>query len=105
MENNDSSASVHETTASESCVKYFDAVWWCFTPTHQIQSYYINGDWDPCSDTVSDLLRCLGGKTRLYKGEKPRQKPPSIWKPRNQQEAKAFWEEEFHEVFETDQER
>ena len=79
----------------------------CAAPTHQIQSYYINGDWDSCQETLSDLLRCLGGKTRLYRGEKPREKAPTIWTLRNQEEAKAFWHEEFREVFdpETDQER
>jgi len=98
MEKKEASASVHETTASESCVKYFDAAWWCFTPTHQIQNYYINGDWDSCQETLSDLMRCFAGKTRLYTGEKPREKPSAIWKPRNTEEARRFWEAEFREV-------
>lgn len=117
MDKKESSASVLETTAPESCIKYFDAAWFCFSkpftfftlmdlcaaPTHQIQSYYIKGDWDPCQDTVSDLFRCLGGKTKLYKGAKPRPKPESIWTPRSKTEAQEFWHSEFSQVFESDE--
>eukprot|EP00210_Caulerpa_lentillifera_P005632 g5385.t1 len=86
----------------ESCLKYFDAVWWCFTPAHQIESYYINGQVDTCDESVKDFFNCLRGKLKVYKDKSPRRVIPSIWEHRTVDEAREFWKNDFKDVLDND---
>ncbi|XP_022898503.1 uncharacterized protein C227.17c-like isoform X3 [Olea europaea var. sylvestris] len=47
-----------------SCTKYFDALWFCYSPVHQMQQYYRLGDLDNCSGKWTALVDCLSLKTK-----------------------------------------
>ncbi|GFP88139.1 hypothetical protein PHJA_000957600 [Phtheirospermum japonicum] len=47
-----------------SCAKYFDALWFCYSPVHQLQQYYRQGALDNCSGKWSALYDCLNLKTK-----------------------------------------
>ncbi|KAE9597121.1 hypothetical protein Lal_00007741 [Lupinus albus] len=46
------------------CSKYFDALWFCYSPVHQMQQYYRLGVLDNCTDKFKALFDCLMLKTR-----------------------------------------
>eukprot|EP00002_Diphylleia_rotans_P011151 TRINITY_DN2209_c0_g2_i2.p3 TRINITY_DN2209_c0_g2~~TRINITY_DN2209_c0_g2_i2.p3 ORF type:complete len:100 (-),score=20.04 TRINITY_DN2209_c0_g2_i2:490-789(-) len=41
-----------------SCVSYFDEMWRCYTPAHQLTSYYHTGNVDDCALPWKKLLAC-----------------------------------------------
>ncbi|XP_027770827.1 uncharacterized protein LOC107008527 isoform X2 [Solanum pennellii] len=47
-----------------SCTRYFDALWFCYSPVHQMQQYYRLGALDNCSKKWSGLVDCLTLKTK-----------------------------------------
>ncbi|CAA0813166.1 Expressed protein [Striga hermonthica] len=47
-----------------SCSKYFDALWFCYSPVHQMQQYYRLGSLDSYSGKWGALYDCLNLKTR-----------------------------------------
>ncbi|KAK2643532.1 hypothetical protein Ddye_025295 [Dipteronia dyeriana] len=47
-----------------SCFKCFDALWFCYSPVHQLQQYYRLGVFDNCTDKWSALVDCLTLKTK-----------------------------------------
>ncbi|KAB1227327.1 hypothetical protein CJ030_MR1G000263 [Morella rubra] len=47
-----------------SCTKAFDALWFCYTPVHQLQQYYRLGVLDNCSEKWNAVLDCLSLKTK-----------------------------------------
>ncbi|PIN00988.1 hypothetical protein CDL12_26515 [Handroanthus impetiginosus] len=81
-----------------SCSKYFDALWFCYSPVHQMQQYYRLGALDNCSGKWSALYDCLMLKTKraseveeiLETREKAKH---HIWSFRSPKEAKVRWEE------------
>ena len=78
------------------CIKCFDALWFCYTPLHQLQTYYRHGDFDTCFGKWGDLVDCLSLKTKrraeveeiLIAREKAK---PHIWTFRTAEEAQANW--------------
>ncbi|KAM0826340.1 hypothetical protein ACQ4PT_068953 [Festuca glaucescens] len=78
------------------CIKFFDALWFCYSPFHQMQYYYRYGDFDNCFGKWGDLVDCLSLKTKrkaeveeiLVAREKAR---PHIWTYRTVDEAKENW--------------
>ncbi|CAM0951603.1 unnamed protein product [Alopecurus aequalis] len=78
------------------CIKCFDALWFCYSPFHQMQTYYRHGDFDSCFGKWGDLVDCLSLKTKrkaeveeiLVAREKAR---PHIWTHRTVDEAKENW--------------
>nr|GMD16007.1 uncharacterized protein C227.17C-like [Ipomoea batatas]GMD20408.1 uncharacterized protein C227.17C-like [Ipomoea batatas] len=80
-----------------SCSACFDALWFCYTPVHQMQQYYRLGNLDNCSDKWSALYDCLTLKTKrqaeveeiLEKREKTK---PHIWSFRTPEEAASHWQ-------------
>ncbi|MBA0650552.1 hypothetical protein Goklo_017959 [Gossypium klotzschianum] len=61
-----------------SCTKCFDALWFCYSPVHQLQQYYREGVLDNCYGKWSALWDCLYLKT----------------KPSSQLQLKADWRNE-----------
>ncbi|KAK4267979.1 hypothetical protein QN277_024689 [Acacia crassicarpa] len=47
-----------------SCTKCFDALWFCYSPVHQMQQYYRLGVLDNCREKWSALGDCLMLKTK-----------------------------------------
>ncbi|VFQ71556.1 unnamed protein product [Cuscuta campestris] len=80
-----------------SCSACFDALWFCYTPVHQMQQYYRLGKLDNCYDKWSALYDCLRLKTKrqaeveeiLEKREKTK---PHIWSFRTPEEASSYWQ-------------
>nr|XP_011460694.1 PREDICTED: uncharacterized protein C227.17c isoform X1 [Fragaria vesca subsp. vesca] len=57
-----SSSSVPKRTLS--CAACFDALWFCYSPVHQMQQYYRLGTLDTCGGKWSALVDCLTLKTK-----------------------------------------
>jgi hypothetical protein len=78
------------------CIKCFDALWFCYSPWHQMQTYYRYGDFDNCFGKWGALVDCLSLKTKrkaeveeiLIAREKAR---PHIWTYRTVDEASEYW--------------
>ncbi|CAL2264802.1 unnamed protein product [Prunus armeniaca] len=47
-----------------SCSTCFDALWFCYSPVHQMQQYYRLGVLDNCSGKWTSLVDCLSLKTK-----------------------------------------
>jgi len=41
------------------CRLLFDAMFYCFTPKHQMRTYYQEGDFDPCVELGQALRKCF----------------------------------------------
>ncbi|GFQ00754.1 hypothetical protein PHJA_002219300 [Phtheirospermum japonicum] len=83
-----------------SCAKYFDALWFCYSPVHQLQQYYRLGALDNCSGKWSVLYDCLNLKTKraseVEKILEDREKSiPHIWSFRTPNEARSHWQKIF----------
>ncbi|KAF9594673.1 hypothetical protein IFM89_034356 [Coptis chinensis] len=81
-----------------SCIKCFNALWFCYSPFHQMQQYYRVGVLDDCSGKWNALFDCLGLKTKPPSQEilKSRQKMKKhIWSLRTKEEASANWRKWF----------
>lgn len=78
------------------CIKCFDALWFCYSPFHQMQSYYRYGEFDNCFGKWGDLVDCLTLKTKrlaeveeiLAERERAR---PHIWTYRTVDESSEHW--------------
>ncbi|RCV35835.1 hypothetical protein SEVIR_7G282800v4 [Setaria viridis] len=78
------------------CIKCFDALWFCYSPFHQMQNYYRYGEFDNCFGKWGDLVDCLALKTKraaeaeeiLIAREKAK---PHIWTFRTVDEASENW--------------
>ncbi|GMY15894.1 DUF3128 domain-containing protein [Fagus crenata] len=83
-----------------SCTTYFNALWFCYSPVHQMQQYYRLGVLDNCSEKFNALFDCLYLKTKrstevqeiLETREKAK---PHIWTFRTREEASSHWRELF----------
>nr|XP_009390014.1 PREDICTED: uncharacterized protein C227.17c [Musa acuminata subsp. malaccensis] len=79
-----------------SCTKHFDALWFCYSPFHQVQQYYRHGEFDNCFGKWNALFDCLNLKTKkssevqeiLEAREKAKQ---HIWTIRTVEEASVNW--------------
>ncbi|KAL3651032.1 hypothetical protein CASFOL_007435 [Castilleja foliolosa] len=83
-----------------SCTKYFDALWFCYSPVHQLQQYYRIGALDNCSGKWSALYDCLNLKTKRASEveeilESREKSIPHIWSFRTQEEARYHWQKLF----------
>lgn len=83
-----------------SCMPCFDALWFCYSPVHQMQQYYRLGALDNCSNKWSNLVDCLTLKTKRVSEvqdilEKREKAKTHIWSLRTPEEAAAHWEEQF----------
>ncbi|KAL6511914.1 hypothetical protein OROGR_021511 [Orobanche gracilis] len=83
-----------------SCSKYFDALWFCYSPVHQLQQYYRLGALDNCSGKWSALYDCLILKTKRASEveeilETRESSVPHIWSFRSPKEAKSHWQKHF----------
>lgn len=83
----------------ESCVKYFDALWFCYSPGHQLKQFYRYGNVDDCTGAWSSLWGCLSKRTVRFapsedENDQSKQQHPR-WKLRTKEEAKAAWDAEF----------
>ncbi|XP_059627154.1 uncharacterized protein LOC132269947 isoform X2 [Cornus florida] len=83
-----------------SCTTCFDALWFCYSPVHQMQRYYRLGVLDNCSAKWSSLVDCLSLKTKrsseLEEILETREKSkPHIWTFRTPEEAASHWKELF----------
>ncbi|XVF69081.1 hypothetical protein PTKIN_Ptkin11bG0052000 [Pterospermum kingtungense] len=83
-----------------SCSKCFDALWFCYSPVHQMQQYYRVGVLDNCYGKWSALWDCLYLKTKpsseLQEILEAREKDEShIWTFRTREEAQSNWQKKF----------
>lgn len=79
-----------------SCTTYFDALWFCYSPVHQMQQYYRLGALDNCSKKWSGLVDCLTLKTKRSSEveeilEAREKEKPQLWSTRTPEEAAAYW--------------
>ncbi|KAJ0021765.1 hypothetical protein Pint_31986 [Pistacia integerrima] len=85
-----------------SCIKCFDALWFCYSPVHQMQQYYRLGTFDNCVNKWAALVDCLSLKTKpssqveniLEAREKEKEKA-HIWTFRTPEEATSHWKSLF----------
>ncbi|KAL8136748.1 hypothetical protein V2J09_002749 [Rumex salicifolius] len=82
------------------CTPCFDALWFCYSPVHQMQQYYRHGVLDNCSGKWSNLVDCLSLKTKrsteVQEILETREKESyHIWSFRTPEEAAANWSETF----------
>ncbi|KAL4611604.1 hypothetical protein ACB092_08G137100 [Castanea dentata] len=83
-----------------SCSTCFDALWFCYSPVHQMQQYYRLGVLDNCSEKWNVLYDCLRLKTKRsteVQGilETRERAKPHIWTIRTPEEASSHWKELF----------
>ncbi|KAK9061592.1 hypothetical protein SSX86_018774 [Deinandra increscens subsp. villosa] len=83
-----------------SCTTNFDALWFCYSPVHQMQQYYRLGSLDNCGGKWNALVDCLKLKTkRSHEAEKileTREKEKvHIWSFRTPEEAASNWNDMF----------
>ncbi|XP_074279941.1 uncharacterized protein LOC141605170 [Silene latifolia] len=81
-----------------SCTPCFDALWFCYSPVHQLQQYYRLGVLDNCSQKWSSLYDCLKLKTKSSSEQqeilKARESEKHhIWSFRTPEESAAQWQE------------
>ncbi|KAK7400440.1 hypothetical protein VNO78_11648 [Psophocarpus tetragonolobus] len=83
-----------------SCTASFDALWFCYSPVHQMQQFYRLGVLDNCSDKWRAMVDCLMLKTKpaskvqevLETQDKSKLKS-HIWTFRTPEEASYYWKE------------
>eukprot|EP00884_Botryococcus_braunii_P005573 jgi/Botrbrau1/15016/Bobra.0018s0114.1 len=79
----------------ESCVPYFDALWFCYSPGHQLTEYYRYGNVDDCSGQWRKFYNCLKKRTKYADQAEEETKPEPFWEMRTKEEAMEFWVREF----------
>ena len=79
----------------ESCWPALDALWYCYTPVHQVRHYYMSGQVDACTEQAHRFWVCLRSRlvsadeaVALYRKEAQRERAregqhaPPVWKER-----------------------
>ncbi|XP_050370508.1 uncharacterized protein C227.17c [Argentina anserina] len=91
-----------------SCRTCFDALWFCYSPVHQMQQYYRLGTLDNCGGKWSALVDCLTLKTKPQAEQQEiletREKAKThIWTFRTPEEASNFWQKRYEvQLFDTE---
>ncbi|XP_004504901.1 uncharacterized protein [Cicer arietinum] len=80
-----------------SCTACFDALWFCYSPVHQMQQYYRLGALDNCAGKWKAMVDCLMLKTKptsqVEEILEAREKSKShIWNFRTRYEASQNWQ-------------
>ncbi|KAI3705491.1 hypothetical protein L1987_75730 [Smallanthus sonchifolius] len=83
-----------------SCTTSFDALWFCYSPVHQMQQYYRLGSLDNCSGKWNALVDCLKLKTKRSQEveeilETREKEKTHIWSFRTPEEAATNWNDIF----------
>eukprot|EP00951_Prasinocladus_malaysianus_P026816 scaffold239011_cov39-Prasinocladus_malaysianus.AAC.3 len=86
--------STSQEAPQEKCLKYFDALWFCYSPVHQMTEYYRYGVLDSCQGHWSDFMNCMARKTK-FGNPAPPPKETGIWQLRTPEEAAKVWRESF----------
>ncbi|XP_027347838.1 uncharacterized protein LOC113859225 [Abrus precatorius] len=91
-------ASTSTTNRKLSCSTCFDALWFCYSPVHQMQQYYRLGVLDNCSDKWRAMVDCLLLKTKhasqVQEALETKEKSKThIWTFRTPEEASYHWKE------------
>ncbi|KAL1331782.1 hypothetical protein HN51_049042 [Arachis hypogaea] len=78
------------------CSACFDALWFCYSPVHQMQQYYRVGVLDNCSKQWKAMFDCLNLKTKRESEvqeilEARESSKPHIWTFRTPEEASERW--------------
>ncbi|KAJ8641444.1 hypothetical protein MRB53_018138 [Persea americana] len=86
-----------------SCTECFDALWFCYSPVHQMQQYYRHGVPDSCSEKWSALFDCFNLKTKRSSEvqeilEARERSKTHIWSYRSVDEASSHWKELFGHI-------
>lgn len=81
----------------ESCIKYIDALWFCYSPVYQITEYYREGNFDSClgkwrafGDCM--LLRTAAAPRIRAKQEAQEREMPHMWQFYTPEEAAVHWQ-------------
>ncbi|XP_042018189.1 uncharacterized protein C227.17c-like isoform X1 [Salvia splendens] len=87
-----------------SCTKYFDALYFCYSPFYQMQQYYRIGELDNCFGKWSALYDCLCLKTKkateVESILEAREKAQThIWTFRTPKEAERFWNQHYGHLY------
>ncbi|KAJ7952013.1 DUF3128 domain-containing protein [Quillaja saponaria] len=93
-------ASISPPSRRLSCSTCFDALWFCYSPVHQMQQYYRVGVLDNCSEKWNALFNCLKLKTKRSTEvqeilEAQEKSKLHIWTFRTPEEASTYWKEHF----------
>eukprot|EP00850_Spirogloea_muscicola_P008080 SM000042S15347 [mRNA] locus=s42:507733:508447:+ [translate_table: standard] len=87
---------------SASCVPAFDALWFCYSPVHQMTQYYRDGEFDGCTARWSALWHCMANRARggASSEAQPREEPAAshaerMWELRTPEAAAEFWRQQY----------
>lgn len=73
-----------------------DALWFCYSPVHQMTEYYRYGKVDDCLGHWGELWDCLKQRTKFADTEaRAQDHSHPLWKLRTKEEAAQFWKKEF----------
>ncbi|KAK9829244.1 hypothetical protein WJX72_004730 [[Myrmecia] bisecta] len=78
-----------------SCVPYFDQLWFCYSPVHQMTEYYRYGAVDDCTKHWGRLYDCLKLRTKFAEQVQLKRYANPLWTMRSKSEAQEFWHKEF----------
>ncbi|KAL6782605.1 hypothetical protein ACKKBG_A07450 [Auxenochlorella protothecoides x Auxenochlorella symbiontica] len=80
----------------QSCIPYFDALWFCYSPVYQLTEYYVEGKLDDCTQHWTNFINCMKQKTK-FKDVDPEETSSHhpLWTLRTPEEAAAAWNAEF----------
>lgn len=85
-----------------SCVKFIDALWFCYSPFHQVREYYREGTFDNCRSKWGSLFDCFNLKRlpdakmqEILQSREKEKIESHIWEFRSKEEASEAWEKRF----------
>ncbi|MCO5605378.1 hypothetical protein L7F22_059562 [Adiantum nelumboides] len=85
-----------------SCVKFIDALWFCYSPFYQVKEYYREGTFDNCRSKWGELFDCFHLKTlseaksqEILQSREREKMNSHIWQFYTKEEASAAWKQMF----------
>jgi len=81
-----------------SCTAFADALYFCYSPVHQLQTLYRSGELDDCAARWRVLSKCLALRAKpdpVAEAALTAAAQPCLWALRSPDEAATFWRAEF----------
>eukprot|EP00762_Andalucia_godoyi_P000894 ANDGO_03850.mRNA.1 hypothetical protein len=72
------------------CVDFFDRLWFCYTPGHQLTQLYRYGQIDTCQESLSTMWECM--KLKVFPDETRETRILGTLKHKNPSGAEHFWD-------------
>ncbi|KAH7414595.1 hypothetical protein KP509_14G001000 [Ceratopteris richardii] len=88
-----------------SCVKFIDALWFCYSPFYQVKEYYREGTFDNCRSKWGDLFDCFHLKTlsearsqEILRSREREKIQAHIWTFHTREEAATAWKRKYGQL-------